>query len=321
MTLAGAPIIDHLSALADPTRARLLLLVDRQELTVSELCAVVQLPQSTVSRHLKALADAGWITSRAEGTSHLYSVRRDGLDHAALSLWAVVRQQVQESAASTHDQHRLARILANRRSKSQAFFSASAGQWDRLREELFGERFHLLALLNLIDDRWIIGDLGCGTGAVSELLAPLVAQVIGVDESSAMLQAARRRLRGVDNVEFRRGELESLPLPEAALDAAVVALVLHHVPDPARVIREAARAIRPGGRVVICDMLPHDREGYRQQMGHVWLGFSDEQISNLLISGGFANVRVNVLPPEPEAKGPALFVASGRKIESEARVA
>lgn len=313
MTLAGATIIDHLSALADPTRARLLVLLDRQELTVSELCTVVQLPQSTVSRHLKALADAGWVASRAEGTSHLYSVRREDLDPSARNLWSVVKAQVEAAPASTHDHHRLARVLARRRAKSQEFFTSSAGQWDRLREELFGRRFHLSALLALIDDRAFVADLGCGTGAVSELLAPVVAHVIAVDGSPAMLQAARRRLRGFDNVELRRGDLEALPLDTALVDAAVIVLVLHHAPQPDRVIAEAARAVKPGGRLMICDMLPHDREAYRQQMGHVWLGFTEAQVTGWLEAAGFDGVRVTVLPPEPEAKGPALFVASGRR--------
>jgi ArsR family transcriptional regulator len=310
---ALGPIIDHLSALADPTRARLLSLLDRHELTVSELCAIVQLPQSTVSRHLKALADAAWIASRAEGTSRLYRVCREDLDPAARSVWTVVKGQVEATPPSTHDQHRLTRILSGRRRKSQEFFTSAAGQWDRLREEMFGGQFHLSALVGLIDDRWVVGDLGCGTGALSELIAPAVARVVAVDGSAAMLQAARRRLRGIENVELRRGELESLPVEDGLLDAAVLVLVLHHVPQPERVIAEAARAIKPGGRVMICDMLPHDRDAYRQQMGHVWLGFSEDQVSRWLDDAGFDGVRVHVLPPEAEAKGPALFVASGRK--------
>jgi SAM-dependent methyltransferase len=310
--LAHAPFIDHLSALADPTRARLLLLLDRQELTVSELCAIVQLPQSTVSRHLKALGEGGWIASRAESTSHLYRVRRDELDPGARDLWTVVKPQVQGTAAAEQDQRRLARILSDRRSKSQAFFTSSAGQWDRLREELFGRQFHLSAVLGLIDDRAVVGDLGCGTGAVSEVLAPIVTHVVAVDGSAAMLAAARRRLAGAANVELHRGDLESLPLAGATLDAAVIVLVLHHAPQPDRVIAEAARVIKPGGRLMICDMLPHDRDAYRQQMGHVWLGFSQAQMSQWMEDAGFTAVRVRALPPDPEAKGPSLFVATGR---------
>ena len=142
-----APILDHLSALADATRDRLLLLLEAHELTVTELCAVLQLPQSTVSRHLKALADAGWVTSRAEGTSRLYTMAREQLDTPTRRLWLLVREQVSGSRAATQDHHRLQGVLAERRTKSQEFFSSTAGQWDRLREEMFGPIFHLQALL------------------------------------------------------------------------------------------------------------------------------------------------------------------------------
>src|SRR5947207_5049110 len=155
-------ILDHLTALSDSTRSRLLLLLDRHELTVTELCGIMQLPQSTVSRHLKALADSGWIGARAEGTSNLYSMTRDDLDPAALRLWALVREQVGSTPAAAQDHRRLQAALAERRTKSQEFFSSSAGQWDRLRDELFGERFHLAALGAFADGRWTVGDLGCG---------------------------------------------------------------------------------------------------------------------------------------------------------------
>ena len=190
-------ILDHLASLADTTRSRLLLLLDRHELTVSELCAVTQLPQSTVSRHLKALSDAGWIASRAEGTSRLYTMTRDELDAPARRLWLLVREQVGASPAAAEDQRRLQRALAERRTKSQEFFTSSAGQWDRLRDELFGDRFHLSALAALADADWVVGDLGCGTGQVTAALVPFVSHVIAVDSSAAMLQAARKRLHGV----------------------------------------------------------------------------------------------------------------------------
>src|SRR5205085_9183568 len=219
--LAAPPaILDHLSSLADPTRSRILLLLDRQELTVTELCVVMQLPQSTVSRHLKALADSGWVTARAEGTSNLYTMTREDLDPAARRLWLLVREQVGSSSAAAQDQRRLHAALAERRTKSQEFFSSSAGQWDRLREELFGSRFHLAALAALADPEWVVGDLGCGTGEVSAALAPFVARVVAVDASAAMLQAAKKRLHEFANVDLRRGELEALPIDNARLDAA-----------------------------------------------------------------------------------------------------
>ena len=232
MSVRAPAILDHLTALSDPTRSRMLLLLDRHELTVSELCSIMQLPQSTASRHLKALADSGWIAVRAEGTSHLYTMTRDELDTAARRLWLLVREQVGPTPAATQDHRRLQAALADQRTKSQEFFSSSAGQWDRLRDELFGDRVHLGALAALADNEWIVGDLGCGTGQVSATLAPFVGRVIAVDSSAAMLQAARRRLAGFDNVELRRGELEALPIDDDRLDVGAMMLVLHHVPEP-----------------------------------------------------------------------------------------
>ena len=309
--VASAPaILDHLSALSDPTRSRLLLLLDRHELTVSELCGILQLPQSTVSRHLKALADAGWIGARAEGTSNLYTLSREALDVSARRLWLLVREQVAPTPAATQDQRRLQTTLAARRSKSQEFFASSAGQWDRLRDELFGDRFHLAALAAFAEGAWTIGDLGCGTGRASEAIAPFVARVIAVDASAAMLQAAKKRLQPFDNVDLRRGDLEALPIDEAQLDAATLMLVLHHVTEPARALAEVARVLKPGGRLILVDMLPHDREHYRQQMGHVWMGFSEEQIHRMLGDTGFTPVRMVPLPPDAKVKGPGLFVAT-----------
>src|SRR5476651_1936406 len=310
MKSSAPAILDHLASLADTTRSRVLLLLDRHELTVSELCGIVQLPQSTVSRHLKALADSAWVSARAEGTSNLYSITRHDLDPAARRLWALVREQVGSSPAAAQDQRRLQAALAERRTKSQEFFSSSAGQWDRLRDELFGDRFHLVALAAFADGASTVGDLGCGTGQVSAALAPFVSHVIAVDASAAMLQAAKKRMHDFENVDLRRGELEALPIDDARLDAATLMLVLHHLPEPERALAEVARVLKPGGRVVIVDMLPHDRESYRQQMGHVWLGFSDDHVRRMFQEAGFEDVRIVSLPPDAKSKGPGLFVAT-----------
>src|SRR2546428_163876 len=201
-------ILDHLAALADTTRSRVLLLFDRHELTVSELCGIVQLPQSMVSRHLKALADSGWIAARSEGTSRLYTMTRDELDASARRLWLLVREQVGPTAAAGQDQRRLRAALAQRRTKSQEFFSSSAGHWDRLRDELFRDRFHLAALAALSDPEWVIGDLGCGTGQLSAALAPFGARLGAVHPSAAMLPHGPRRPHEFDNIDPRRGGLE-----------------------------------------------------------------------------------------------------------------
>src|SRR5688572_6876882 len=313
MLLAQAGIFEDLSTLSDATRSRMLFLLDRNELTVSELCAVLQLPQSTVSRHLKTLLDAGWVTSRKEATSRYYTLMADSRGPAARRLWVLLRDQFGTSAAADQDARRLKTVIIGRQTKSREFFESAAGQWDKLREELFGRASHLQALPGLLDPQWTVGDLGCGTGHAASALAPFVQRVLAVDRSGEMLQAARRRLREYPNVEVRRGELESLPIGDAELDAATLLLVLHHLPGPADALREAGRVVKPGGRILICDMLPHEREEYRQQMGHIWLGFGEEQIRGLLVDAGFSGVKIVPLASNTAAKGPALFVASARK--------
>lgn len=313
--LTEAAIFDRLSLLSDATRVRLLLALEEQELTVSELCAVLQLPQSTVSRHLKVLGDDGWVSSRRDGTSRHYRATPEQLDPAARRLWHLTREQVAALPSAEQDARRLESVLAARRSKSQEFFSSTAGGWDRLRRDLFGARAELVPLLALLEASWVVGDLGCGTGQVAEALAPFVARVFAVDESDAMLEAARARLAPFPSVEVRRGRLETLPIEDGRLDVAVLALVLHHVPEPARALVEVARTLRPGGRLLVTDMLPHDREEYRQEMGHVWLGFSEERLAGWLEAAGLEGLRWLSLPADPEAQGPSLFAATARKPE------
>lgn len=310
MTVAALPLLDSFSALADPTRCRMLLLLERNELTVSELCAVLQLPQSTVSRQLKILSDAAWVTSRRDGTSRYYSVNLQG-SHA--QLWALTRDQLDGKPATEQDRRRLERVLAGRRAVSAQFFASAANQWDTLRDELFGGDFAFHAIAGLLDDEWTVADLGCGTGAMSAILAPHVKHVIGVDASQEMLDAARARLSEATNIEFRQGSLEALPVVPDSVDAATLMLVLHHLASPADALAEAARILKPGGRVLIVDMTSHEKEEYRQQMGHVWLGFSEEQVQKMLTAAGFTRVKVHALPPAATAKGPALFAATGRK--------
>lgn len=308
------PMLAWMTSLADATRARALRLLERNELAVAELCSVLRLPQSTVSRHLKVLADEGWVAARSEGTSRLYRMAADRLDPAARRLWALLREQTGRMPGADQDDQRLGRVLADRKTQSQAFFSSAAGQWDRLRGEMFGRRFDLVALGGLMDDEWVAGDLGCGTGQIAETLASFVRRVVAVESSRQMMAAARRRLGGVANVEVRSGELEALPLEDRELDAAVISLVLHHVAEPLVVLREAARVLRPGGRLLVIDMFRHEHVDYQRQMGHVWLGFERDQITGWMSEAGFERVRVQPLPVDKEARGPALFAATGRRL-------
>ena len=308
-----AAIFEDLTALADATRSRMLLLLERHELTVGELCAVLQLPQSTVSRHLKTLADTGWVSSRRDGTSRYYTLALDERDEQSHRLWTLLREEVGTTRGADQDRRRLRTVLNSRQAKSQQFFASAAAQWDKLRQDLFGRGSHLLALPALLDSSWAVGDLGCGTGELSATLAPFVARVIAVDRSPEMLRAAERRLNDMTNVEIREGELQELPIADAELDAVTLVLVLHHLSDPSAALHEAARVLKPGGRLLVADMLPHDREEYRQQMGHVWLGFGEDQIKRLCSGAGFRDVQVVPLPADRDAKGPALFVARGRR--------
>jgi SAM-dependent methyltransferase len=310
-----APILEHMTALADQTRCRMLLLLERHELTVSELCTVLQMPQSSVSRHLKTLADDDWVTSRRDGTSRFYSMGLEDLDPGARQLWPLIREQVQGTSAAGQDERRLASVIKGRRATSQRFFATAAAEWDRIRGDLFGETFYLWGVLGLIDQSLVVGDLGCGTGQLTEAVAPYVRRVIAVDGSDDMLAAARAKLDSMANVQLRRGDLENLPLSDGELDAAVLSLVLHYAPDPARALAEVSRVVRPGGRVLVVDMLPHEHQEYQQQMGHVWLGFSEKHITRVLTGAGFGQVRVRMIPADRAANGPALFAAVGIKQE------
>ncbi len=312
-------VLDRLSALADLTRSRLLLVLERDALTVGELCRVMRLPQSTVSRHLKLLADEGWVSVRAEGTSNRYRAALRELDPAARQLWQLVSGEIAQAPAAKQDATRLRSVLAERSTRSREFFATSAGQWDRLRSELFGARAELGALPALLDDGWTVGDLGCGTGQVAASLAPFVRQVMAVDGSAPMLSAARKRLEPFRNVEIRRGELEALPLEDGSLDAAVLSLALHLAPEPARVLAEAARVLRPGGKLLIVDMMPHDRTDFVESMGHLWPGFDAESIGAWGRDAGFASVSYHPLSADPAAKGPTLFAAVLRRGSSSTR--
>ena len=318
MSIPG--LFAQMNALADPTRSRLLLALERNELTVYELTAILQLPQSTVSRHLKLLSAEGWVDARAEGTSRYYRIATDSLDAATRRMWQIVREEIQHTNAAEQDARRMQAVLAERSTRSQQFFSTSAGQWDRMRQELFGRRADV-ALLGLLDESWVVADLGCGTGSVTQSIAPFVQRVIAVDESSAMLTAARKRLHGIENVDIRNGRLESLPLADGEADVALLFLVLHYVADPQRVIDEAVRVLKPRGRLLVLDMMPHERQDLRQTMGHVWQGFERGVLGAWMEAAGLEDFRYHPLPADPEAKGPLLFTASAKRSAAAARSA
>jgi len=235
------------------------------------------------------------------------------LDAATRDLWSVVRSQFTGAAVASQDSGRAEGVLAQRRDKAQVFFLNQTDIWDKMRVDMVGERADLLALLDLLDDTWVVGDLGCGAGHISDALAPCVRRVIAVDESGPMLAAAETRLKGHENVDLRIGTVEKLPIDDDSLDAAVLFLVAHFVTDPAKAMGEIRRVLKPGARLLIVDLMSHDRIDYVIQLGHVWQGFDGDQMKEWLGAAGFTNCRYRPLPADPAAKGPTLFVASARK--------
>jgi ArsR family transcriptional regulator len=180
-----------------------------------------------------------------------------------------------------------------------------------MRLELFGPNSETFPLLALLDEEWVVGDLGCGTGQIARTIAPFVQRVVAVDASPAMLAAARPHASS--KIEFREGALERLPITDGELDVALLFLVLHYVIDPTSALQEAVRALKPGGRLLIVDMMPHDQAELRESMGHLWPGFAPEQINTWLNAAGFARVQHTALPVGAGAKGPALFAAKAIK--------
>jgi ubiquinone/menaquinone biosynthesis C-methylase UbiE len=303
-------MIAWMQSLSDPTRSRILRILERSEVSVAELCNVLQLPQSTVSRHLKVLVDDGWVNGRREGTSNWYRMGGSEMPPHQKKLWSVAKNHCLPETTSEQDDARLEQVLDSRRSKTQTFFSTAAGRWDRLRNELFGSRLDAWAIAAALNRSWTVGDLGCGTGTISQTLAPWVHRVIAVDASAAMIQSARKRLKDASNVEIRKGELTTLPIDDESLDLAMMGLVLPYLAEPQRVFREAARASRIDGRLVVLDMLAHDRTEYREELGHIWMGFSKAQISEWLTAAGWMLESFVTIPVEPEVKGTPVFVAT-----------
>jgi ubiquinone/menaquinone biosynthesis C-methylase UbiE/DNA-binding transcriptional ArsR family regulator len=312
---SSSRLTDQLAALSEPLRLRLCRILESHELSVGEISRVVQLPQSTVSRNLKVLADAGWLAKRAEGTATMYRLLLDDLPPSGRALWVTVRQQLETDAdaAQAEDSRRIQTVLAERTTDSVSFFGRVAGSWDSVRAELFGTSFTAWALLSLLPRDWTVADIGCGTGNGAELVAPHVKQVIAVDQSGPMLDAARKRLERFANVRFADGPVEALPLEDSSVDAAMGLLILHHVREVDDALSEMFRVVRPGGKVLVIDMVEHDRSVYRNTMGHVHLGFNLKRFAETLEKAGFTRPRVTPIPGEAEAKGPGLFVAVAEK--------
>lgn len=308
--------VELLSQLGDTVRIRMMRVLEQHELSVGELVKVLQIPQSSGSRHLRVLSDGEWVFKRSVGPASYYRVVIDDLPTEHRTLWATIRNQLGNDATLAEDDRRLAAVLAERMSDSEDYFGRVAGAWDDIRGQLFGNGFTEHALLGFVNPEWVIADLGCGTGNATELLSPWVREVVAIDRSPEMLEAARSRLLehggSEEGIRFVEGDLSKLPLEDASVDAAACVLVLHHISDPLGALKEARRILRRdngGGLLLVVDMCEHDRMEYKHEMGHLHLGFNDAQREKLFHDAGFTSVRTHKLRPVVEASGPSLFAA------------
>src|SRR6266403_2028115 len=280
-----------LKALADPLRLRILAAVSEQELTVGEVQEVVESVQSSVSRNLAILREAGFVQDRKEGTSVYFSLR-ENMPDASRELFKSLQARLAEIPEVKQDQARLGACRRRRMRQSQGYFESVAGDWERIRKSYFDDRVTSLAIEKLLPSDLTLADVGCGTGSLTFELARFAHKVIGIDLSNEMLRRARAvaKERGTRNVEFRQGDIFKLPLGSGSVDAAFCVMVLHFLPEPERAIAALCRITRPGGSVIVVDLVQHKQEWMRERMAHEWLGFDRPSIEQWFDEAGVASV-------------------------------
>lgn len=305
-----ATLTQVFKALADATRQRLARVLGVEELTVGELSDLLDLPQSTVSRHLAVLRDAGLVSDRREGTRAFYGLRGDFAGRHP-ELITALETGVPEADS---DLDRIDEIVRRRAVDVDTFDRLATG-WESVRASQVAAIVTPRAVTALVPADLVVVDVGCGTGTVLRDLSRIARQVHAVDISDRMLREARRRAAddGVTNVKFHKADMADLPLADGVADSALLALVLRHAARPPAAIREAGRVLRPGGKLVIVDFISHDDERFRRELDHQWLGFGRDDITGWLDAAGLQLVAWDVLP-SPDKSVPATFIAEGRKI-------
>lgn len=299
-----------LRAAAEPTRLRVLALLADGELTVSDLTDILGQSQPRISRHLKLLVEAGLVERRREGAWAFFALSERPTLRAALT--ASLARLDAGDPVLVQDRERLAHARAAHQEAADRYFSAQATHWDGVRSLHVAESAVERALLDALGDRRFESalDIGTGTGRVLELLSPLANRVVGVDSNRDMLAVARANLAraGVVNAQVRQGDVYALPTPRDSFDLVVLHQVLHFLDDGARAIREAARALSPGGRLLVVDFAPHGIEALREAHAHRRLGFSHETMAGWLAAVGLDLTARRDLPP-PDGAADKLTVS------------
>jgi ubiquinone/menaquinone biosynthesis C-methylase UbiE/DNA-binding HxlR family transcriptional regulator len=305
-------IVKSLRVLGDTNRLRMLLLLSREELSVAELQEILGMGQSSISTHLAQLKHAGLVEDRRAGKNIWYSAKTDG--EVLPGLLAVLQHAPQELPEARHDQAALDLVLRKRQDKTRAFFDDMAGRLGR--EYVPGRSWKSIAeALLLLLPPMVIADLGAGEGAFSLLLAQRAQQVIAVDNSDKMVElgSALARKQGVPALEYRKGDLEAVPIADGSVDLALFSQSLHHAMHPERAVAEAWRILKPGGRVAILDLVQHRFAEARELYADVWLGFSEVELELMLGKAGFGNVHTAVVHKETEAPFFQTVLATGNK--------
>lgn len=319
MTTSASELLQKVfKTLADPTRIRILRLLEQQELLVGELMMILGMAQSRVSRHLAILREAGLLIDRRKGTYVAYhsSLPESGPWRDA---WNLARDGLIGDPTADRDDALLARTLAARSARSgRDFFEEVGPDWDALRRVFGDDLLRARAIMALVRPPLRVADIGTGTGILALELARQGLDVVGIDRSEAMLEAARQKwaLEAGDargRIEFKAGDAHALPLGDASVDAAFAHMVLHSLEEPERAVREMARVVRPGGRVVVVDFLAHDHTWMEQELGLLWLGFAPELVTSWLTHAGLVDVRLQREAPDAKRDLPASFVAVGQK--------
>ncbi len=301
--------IDFFKALSDETRMRLLNLSAHYELNVNEIVSILHMGQSRISRHLKILTDCGLLTFRRDGLWIFYSAAGEG---EGFDFIQSINHLLDFNAQFQDDLEAAEKCILERTKKTTRFFDAISKNWELLKQDIIGEIDLNEKILKAIPVSDTIVDLGCGTGDLLPLLKIKSDQVIGVEKSFKMLEEARKHYElDRDGIDIRIGELEHLPLRDEEADIALTNLVLHHLSEPKKAIKEVHRILKPEGSLIIIDLLLHQEESMRLKYGDFWLGFSMDILENWLKESGFAPQNVEHFDLKKGLKG---FIHRSQKL-------